>query len=103
MPRCGVRFGPITNGQICNLEVGHAPVRNMYGHCYDCSVSVWDTLYEGCPPEALADAKRQHADKLAAEAKCERLERSLHEERRKRKGLLKQIRELVKEQGTTAL
>lgn len=68
------------------------------GAASHCTCSVWDTLYKGCPPAALEDAKRQHADKLSAEAKCERLERALYGERKARKLLLKQIRQLVKEE-----
>jgi hypothetical protein len=95
---CGVTYGPEGNRQRCNLDAGHPPARNGYGHFHDGTRSVWDTLYAGCPPEALEDAKRQHAGKLEAERKCELLERRLYEERKKRKGLLKQIRELVKEE-----
>jgi hypothetical protein len=46
----------------------------------------------------LEDAKRQHADKLRAEARAERAEGLLYDERKARRLLLKQIRMLVKEE-----
>jgi hypothetical protein len=61
---CGADFGPDGNRQRCNLDAGHPPVRNGYGHFVDDTRSVWDTLYAGCPVAALEDAKRQPASWL---------------------------------------